>query len=346
MKKIILAILSVCIISIANGQVGQYEYIQLNRSGWPHISFIENGQSVARIQGSGGNFNITSTNGGTNHLSISTSGGNVGVGINPSNSRFHIYASSQRLLKLENNLDFDAGVEFKTNLANFKIGAGIGSNSNSFVIYDLAASSARLSINSSGNIGIGTSNPISKLEVNGDISLSRVHKIKFLENVNGGDRAYIRSTSGEGGDFNSLVFAIGGGNEAMIIKANDGKVGIGTLNPDSKLTVAGNIHAQEVKVSIDAGADFVLNESYQLRTLEETEQFITRNNHLPEIPSEKEMVENGLHIGEMNIKLLQKIEELTLYMIDVNKRVSQLENDNSKLIETNEQLIKEIDSLR
>ncbi|MCL6294848.1 interleukin-like EMT inducer domain-containing protein [Jejuia spongiicola] len=105
-------------------------------------------------------------------------------------------------------------------------------------------------------------------------------------------------------------------------------VGIGTTTPDSKLTVAGNIHAQEVKVTVNAGADFVFNDDYELPSLKEVEQFIKTNNHLPEIASEKEMLDNGLFLAEMNIKLLQKIEELMLYTIQQEK---QLEMKDSKI---------------
>ena len=86
------------------------------------------------------------------------------------------------------------------------------------------------------------------------------------------------------------------------------------------LNVAGTINAREVKIEINAGADFVFSSDYQLRSLSEVETFVKENRHLPEIPSEKQMVENGLNVNEMQIKLLQKIEELTLYVIEQNKQ--------------------------
>ena len=114
------------------------------------------------------------------------------------------------------------------------------------------------------------------------------------------------------------------GKAFMFAHISSGNVGIGTNTPDSKLTVAGKIHSQEVKVTIDAGADFVFENSYNLPTLEDVEQFIIKNKHLPEIASAKEMEKNGIHLAEMNIKLLQKIEELTLYTIEQQKKIEEL----------------------
>ena len=112
-------------------------------------------------------------------------------------------------------------------------------------------------------------------------------------------------------------------------------VGIGTEEPDAMLSVAGQINAREVKVTVDAGADFVFDEAYPLRSLEETEQFIFQNNHLPDIASEEEMLREGIEVGDMNIRLLQKIEELTRYLIDQNK---QLKLANQKIDQLQEEV--------
>ncbi len=78
-------------------------------------------------------------------------------------------------------------------------------------------------------------------------------------------------------------------------------------------------------------SDFVFKPGYNLRSLEDLEQYIAQNKHLPEIPKEDEVQEKGINLGEMNAKLLQKIEELTLYVIDLNKRMKKLEHENTKL---------------
>lgn len=125
-----------------------------------------------------------------------------------------------------------------------------------------------------------------------------------------------------------------GGWQQLILANSNGNVGIGTNNPDAKLAVKGNIHAQEVKVDLAVPADYVfqkyytgnslLNPSYQFKSLEEIKAFTAKNHHLPDLPSAKEIQENGLKVGEMNNLLLQKIEELTLHLIEQNEKIEEL----------------------
>jgi hypothetical protein len=132
--------------------------------------------------------------------------------------------------------------------------------------------------------------------------------------------------------------------ENVVIRANGisyfdgGNVGIGTNNPGTyKLAVEGKIGAREIVVTNLPWADFVFKPDYNLKPLNEVEQFIKTNNHLEGIPTEKEVKENGVALGEMQAKLLQKVEELTLYMVELNKentslksKVAELENKISK----------------
>lgn len=216
----------------------------------------------------------------------------------------------------------------------------------------------------SGYVGIGTTSPSAKLHVigyakfnpsllqqtagvlinpdDGSIELaSGVNTLSYIDfkgknNLSSDFKGRISYTDDWG-----FSFGRDGKLNILVIRAND-NVGIGTANPDEKLTVKGKIHAEEIKVDLSVPADYVfqkyftgsssLKPDYQMPSLTEIETFVKENHHLPNIPSAREIQENGLQLGEMNNLLLQKVEELTLYIIEQNKRVEALE---AKITENN-----------
>jgi len=97
------------------------------------------------------------------------------------------------------------------------------------------------------------------------------------------------------------------------------------------VSVRGTLRASEVRVSIDAGADFVFEPDYNLMPLEELEQFIIENRHLPEIAPARYMIRDGVDVGEFQIQLLQKIEELTLHLIEQNRQIRELQKEMESL---------------
>ncbi|MBL0736407.1 hypothetical protein JI750_05890 [Flavobacterium sp. GN10] len=192
---------------------------------------------------------------------------------------------------------------------------------------------------SNGNFGVGTDAPIEKLNIHGGKGDGVAFDAKFAltrtsstgnvlsakialsdSDTNWGDLSFKVKTTASRYEIENFY------TDALFIKGSNANVGIGTKTPDSKLTVAGNIHAQEVKVSINAGIvpDYVFANDYKLKSLNEVEQYIKQNNHLPEIPSAQEVEKNGLMLAEMNMNLLKKIEEMTLYIIEQNKQIIDL----------------------
>ncbi|MDQ0638315.1 hypothetical protein QF042_001880 [Pedobacter sp. W3I1] len=178
---------------------------------------------------------------------------------------------------------------------------------------------SRLLIDGNGLVGIGTNTPLGKLDVRGttfigtnDLVLGSTGSFIQIDqgSVTGNSYTQLRAFSNGGALTNNLILQNSGGN-----------VGIGTTNPTDMLTVAGKIGAREIKVATNAGADFVFEQGYKLPELAELEKFVKINKHLPEIPTAKQMVENGVDLGELNIKLLQKVEELTLHLIEKDKEL-------------------------
>jgi hypothetical protein len=112
-----------------------------------------------------------------------------------------------------------------------------------------------------------------------------------------------------------------------------GNIGIGTLTPKEKLSVNGKIRAHEIKVETSGWPDYVFAKDYQLPSLQETEQHIKDKGHLPGIPSAEEVKANGIDLGEMNAKLLKKIEELTLHLIEREKNEKKQQTEINELRE-------------
>lgn len=185
-----------------------------------------------------------------------------------------------------------------------------------------------LSLTSNGTVGIGTLTPGTKLDVNGIIrTYNKDNPNATWDNLSvwsDGEHSYIYSY----GDEKGLLLKSNDGNKIIL----DSFVGIGTYSPQNALDVKGKIRAQEVIVTLDGWSDFVFKPAYRLRPLSEVKQFINTNGHLPEIPSEEDVKQKGVSMGDMQAKLLQKVEELTLYMI--------------KISEENESLRKEIENLK
>jgi len=282
----------------------------------------------------------------TTRMTILNSNGNVGIGV----------TDPQGVLQVRGTYDnswiyFSSNAGMNSTKYKPKVGNGLaftwnysGGQEESIINYS-GSSAARLDFTSwdgtnlatemtlkKGCLGIGTTTPDAKLSVSGTIKTLSNPAAPWdnLSIWSDGENSYIQSN----GDENGLHIKSNTANKIIL----ESKVGIGVSNitTDALLTVNGTIHAKEVKVDLTGLADFVFDSGYKLMPLHQVESYVKNNSRLPDMPSASEVSKNGLSMGEMQNKLLQKVEELTLYVIELQKT----NNQQSSKIEELEKKIK------
>ena len=285
------------------------------------------------------------SNSSLNQLYTSTDSTKVGIGISSPAERLHI---NKGALKIGNST---SATDRAINM--IKIGDGNYVQIGEWEADDELSFKATKYNFTKGNVGIGTPNPLYKLDISGKLYL------RTYDTYDGWSRSYLLWPghklilgSPENSYAHTMVEIIPGGSsegevfsalslyhaysttdkvERIHFTSNDkcwintpANVGIGTDNPLYKLDVRGTIRANEIIVNT-VGADFVFADNYHLRPLQEVKSYVQENHHLPEIPSAEEMQEEGMNVNDIVVKLLQKVEELTLYNIQLEERISELE---------------------
>lgn len=261
--------------------------------------------------------------------------GRVGIGIRNPGTRLEVdgnvtsrgtlfVASNNATLQLRAADNINKGF-FQLNGDVVRLGTSPGNTSN--LVFRLNGSD-RAVINSSGNMGIGTTSPSSRLDVAGRVRVVQNGEALALDGnqpnigfwFNGAYRSFISQSA-----TNLLYIGVNAGN--LRLDAT-GHVAIGNVvatTNEFKLTVSGKVLCEELRVRLQsAWPDYVFGEQYKLMPLDQLGRFIQENKHLPNIPAASEMEEAGLEVGEMQRRMMEKIEELTLYILELKK-------DNDKL---------------
>lgn len=263
------------------------------------------------------------------------SSGNVGIGTSPANAKLDVKGTNSGVPTAHFDLVDNTS-------ENFSISQG----TNNYFVIDTSNSLESIIIGNDttspiifldGSVGIGTNNPgNSKFmikESGNDLvdfrfATGGTGQLEFVGWHNGwninskidGKHLYLNRDAGA----NSNVTIGRREGKELFVRGSDGFTGIGTSTPDHRLDVIGTIRAHEIIVSTE-GADFVFEENYELRSLSEVELHIEAYGHLPEIPSAEVMQAEGIAVSELQTKLLQKVEELTLYMIEKDKQIEVLQ---------------------
>jgi hypothetical protein len=185
-------------------------------------------------------------------------------------------------------------------------------------------------ITSTGNVGIGTTNPVANLSIKSGSNVDAE-----INSLPGGIsiQSYNRTSS----TYGFISFLTNQNNESMRI-FNTGQVCIGCIElvDKYKFAVEGGIAARSLRITqANPWADYVFDKKYQLKPLDEVEKYIQQNHHLPDMPSAATVAEEGIDVADIQSKMLSKIEELTLYVIELKKEVEALKKNQPKKTKTN-----------
>ncbi len=287
--------------------------------------------------------------GSKNTINGATSDVNVGIGITLPTAKLHIknevggFGLKLESGTLDNYLGFynSAGYIGYAGTFNALNALDFGTSGAGTDVNIVTGASPKMTVKNNGRVGIGTNAPTAVLDIRTISNPSLPQLNLYDNNAIGYSRLQFQNASGSNfwqiAAYNTAVNAnellnfynSTSGNVMSI--TGDGKVGIGTTNPGAfRLAVNGFIRAKEIRVNT-GWADYVFEDDYVLKPLAEVESFIKANKHLPDMPAAEQLQKDGVDISAMQTKMMAKIEELTLHLIEANKKIIALEQKISQI---------------
>jgi hypothetical protein len=258
--------------------------------------------------------------------------GNIGVGTTSPAEKLHVIGGIKVSGSMNAKIASSGGIEYISGRTQFTSWGVDNSTYGGFTFVNSVANGSPFTsmvVLPTGNVGIAATNPQEKLQIDGAIkvtgsSAANLASSGGMEFVSGATQ--LTSWGVDNSTYGGFKFvnSLANGNPFItmtILPA--GNIGIGTTSPSEKLSVNGNISTKKLIVTQTGWSDYVFNKNYKLRSLQSLEYFIKKNNRLPEIPSTKEVEEKGISVGDNQALLLKKIEELTLYLLEQEKRNKQ-----------------------
>jgi len=298
-----------------------------------------------------------------NSTIFQSTSGNIGIGTTSPTNILSFNGTSARTIWMErhttantagNSLTIQSGGT-KASSTNknggdllLKSGIATGTGSSNLIFYTSKAGTSgttditpteKMRITGAGKVGIGTTNPLAKLDLYSDeTSYTKMISVNNINTITGrGDMNFLVDLAGDVFSSNGYYITSGINTTAnngisiatvsitgLGIKISHRENSVNTIN----FTVQenGSIYARSITVTSNTinFPDYVFAKEYKLMTLTELEKFINDSGHLPDVPSANEVKENGINLGDMNVTLLKKIEELTLYTIEQQKQIDEL----------------------
>lgn len=284
----------------------------------PGIEFNSSTANLARVQYTNGGLAFNAS--GTSSSQLFLKNGFLGINNTNPQERLDvlgngIFDGNNPTIQLQ-QFDVDKGF-LQLNGNDIRIGANSSNTTGKFVVRTGGAD--QVYVDQNGNMGFGVSAPISRLQIlTGDDASLSTHGYVMLGSVTGSNLIL---------DNNEIMARSNGAVGNLVLQNDGGTVRIGNVAVPSgyKFAVNGKMLCEELRVKLAANwPDYVFRNDYRLLPLPELKKFIEQNNHLPNIPKAETIEKEGMEVGDMQKKMMEKIEELTLYIIDLQKQVDEL----------------------